>query len=207
MPDPISSPRDRFALLRLLGDLQASPSGANVTHDALAAGASIVAVDDARMDAEFGASNQGTYDPDRNTVFLRSSLLEPAQREQGLQTLAHELFHVRDRSTDAHRALLEMLSARYAAFGPTAVRDEQVRYHASLVRESRAYVFQDQIRFELGIDAKSGFHRAIEDAPTSDAAYRTAWDELEQTLRRDRMIVQRDVEVVYMPGATSDDPV
>lgn len=203
---PLTS--DRFDLLRIVGQLdEHSPTAAALLDRSLAAGVSLRIADDAAFDADGGEGLVGRYDPATKQVWIRRSVLQD-DVAQAVQTLAHELVHAVDRTGGANDALMARLDARYRSEGwnDDAVRGAQVRYHSGLVRESRAYVVQAQVRRELGLEAKSSFHRAIADAPTELGAYQAAWEDLARTYRDDEPIAFRDVPVVFMPGSTPDDP-
>jgi hypothetical protein len=199
---------DRFDLLRIIGELDAhSPTAGALLDRSLAAGVSLCIADDAAFDASDGVGVIGRYDPATKQVWIRRSVLEH-DVAQAVQTLAHELVHAVDRTSGANDALVARLDARYRSEGwnDDAVRGAQVRYHSGLVRESRAYVVQAQVRRELGLEAKSSFHRAIAEAPTELGAYQSAWRQLATSYRADEPIEFRDAPVVFMPGSTPEDP-
>lgn len=205
IPATITDPQ----LRDLIASEAASPTASSVIQRALQTGVTVNVIPDAEADAIAGPKIMGQYDPGTDTVWLRRSLMTGTNRRQGLQTLAHEMLHVIDRKDPRHQQMLEQLDASYRAAGlvDPAARAEQVRYHGSIVRESRAYVYQAQVRRELGIEPTSDFHRRVQEAPTEYEAYRIAWSQMTASRSLDRPIAQRDVPLTFMPGNTPADPV
>lgn len=185
-----------------LATLASTPTGAWLLDQLRASGRmpAIRFAPDAEIDQEGRALN-GYYEREANTVVVRDSL-RTRNPSQFTTTLVHELFHAFDNARGLSGSIAPALDAQYRAAGwsDQQARVPQVKAHAKLITESRAYAFAAQFSRELGMPADDLGPVAIAAIRGSspDQSYVAAWNAI---LTRDG--IQGSYPIMYAPGTTT----